>query len=545
MLNKVGKLTFIVCVCSLFLWQNLSFGYSNQWRTEDNELENKYNALGRAEKKLDRYKDALSSLIGKWAGNERKISSNAEVTLSGAFATSATVLATALSKSTPITSVAGGLLTLRKAVDWGMAISASDSYVSAMSTADSAVESAVADIATAYSEYKSQYDRYLGVCAGHQLCRYNGNVASAVYSKSQLDTAVNKSNPGQTRGWYHPTQSPSAETEHSIDPFYDEDEWDMSDLPHDYKCKGSCSDKFRSPYGAFSEHRTSCGTAEKSYIDEYMDIPLLERLTGTISAQDILDGRSVEQGCGRPYYTCDGGKVAEHKERTCAKSAYKNNEDSGLYELVEYTCGRSYRRCMERTFDHHPALPGKTEHSDTPDSSSSGDDDDDDTEQDTQGLQTEQTQTSTPSYHPCGVHETSVSGTHSAAGCGVSGHYVCDGSDHSLQASCTTTNASGQYCTVSSFYACQSHTHVYPAPEPIQVLCRRGGCNDLVDNTDAHWVTCDAGHGYWSCKGSHHGRHRTRTCRFSECRQTWTNCNGGAPICNKPWRKANGKKCWE
>ena len=110
---------------------------------------------------------------------------------------------------------------------------------------------------------------------------------------------------------------------------------------------------------------------------------------------------------------------------------------------------------------------------------------------------------STPSYHTCGVHETSVSGTHSAAGCGVSGHYVCDGSDHSLQASCTTTNASGQYCTVSSFYACQSHTHVY------KVVCRNRYCDELVDDWMEHVVTCRNGHRYWSCLPSHHEYHTT------------------------------------
>ena len=110
---------------------------------------------------------------------------------------------------------------------------------------------------------------------------------------------------------------------------------------------------------------------------------------------------------------------------------------------------------------------------------------------------------STPSYHTCGVHETSVSGTHSAAGCGVSGHYVCDGSDHSLQASCTTTNASGQYCTVSSFYACQTHTHVY------KVVCRNRYCDELVDDWMEHVVTCRNGHRYWSCLPSHHEYHTT------------------------------------
>ncbi|MDE0484640.1 MAG: hypothetical protein OXI67_18845 [Candidatus Poribacteria bacterium] len=68
----------------------------------------------------------------------------------------------------------------------------------------------------------------------------------------------------------------------------------------------------------------------------------------------------------------------------------------------------------------------------------------------------------TPTYHACGVHETWQSGDHSAAGCGTSGHYVCDGSDHSLQARCAETDEYGTRCTVTSCYACDGHSHVYP-----------------------------------------------------------------------------------
>ncbi len=153
----------------------------------------------------------------------------------------------------------------------------------------------------------------------------------------------------------------------------------------------------------------------------------------------------------------------------------------------------------------------------------------------------------TPSYHTCGVHETSVSGDHSAAGCGVSGHYVCDGSDHSLQASCTTTNASGQYCTVSSFYACQSHTHVYPAAPAIS--CGRSGCTQTVSSSTAHQVTCSAGHQYWSCgqyASWHANHHRTRTCRFGKCGQSWQRCSrpssAPTPMCTDPTR--TGERCW-
>ncbi len=134
--------------------------------------------------------------------------------------------------------------------------------------------------------------------------------------------------------------------------------------------------------------------------------------------------------------------------------------------------------------------------------------------------------TPSPSMHACGVHETSVSGDHSAASCGTSGHYNCDGSDHSLQASCTSTDSNGSSCTVTGFYACASpHTHQYPTPDP---------------NT----ATCANGHTYNPNNTSQYNRHRTRTCRYSECGNTWEKCVSNTPKCNKPYRKARGKYCW-
>ena len=50
-------------------------------------------------------------------------------------------------------------------------------------------------------------------------------------------------------------------------------------------------------------------------------------------------------------------------------------------------------------------------------------------------------------FHPCGKHLTSESG------------------DHTLQASCTSTNDQGRSCTVTSFYACDGHSHVYPTTQ--------------------------------------------------------------------------------
>ncbi len=135
---------------------------------------------------------------------------------------------------------------------------------------------------------------------------------------------------------------------------------------------------------------------------------------------------------------------------------------------------------------------------------------------------------SPPSYHACGVHETTVAGSHASASCGESGHYACDSKthtaavcgttghyncdnkNHSMQVSCTIHSP----CEVINFYACDNHD---PA------------------------VTCANGHSYNPTIAGENNMHRTRTCEW--CAQTWEKCVSLAPICNKPYRKRNGLSC--
>ncbi len=152
--------------------------------------------------------------------------------------------------------------------------------------------------------------------------------------------------------------------------------------------------------------------------------------------------------------------------------------------------------------------------------------------------------TPTPSYHACNVHLTTVSG------------------DHSLQSSCSSSNANGN-CTVTSFYACDSHTHAYPTPPPTPtpppppeptppppttVACGAAswtGCTASVSSRTEHKIPSCSGCGnrYWTCSASASNHTDVKTCRYSECRQQWKKC-ASAPVCNKPYRKRNGLKCW-
>ena len=139
---------------------------------------------------------------------------------------------------------------------------------------------------------------------------------------------------------------------------------------------------------------------------------------------------------------------------------------------------------------------------------------------------------STPTYHACGEHETSVSGDHSNGTytCGSHSGYKCQEShDHKTYiSSCTSTDSYGNTCNnTSGYYECSQHTHSYPAMK-----------------------SCDAGHSY---RADHpnvdylNNLHRTRTCRFSGCGNSWQACSivGWSPYCNNAYRKSQGWKCGE
>ena len=182
--------------------------------------------------------------------------------------------------------------------------------------------------------------------------------------------------------------------------------------------------------------------------------------------------------------------------------------------------------------------------------------------------------TSETTMHPCSVHETTVTGDHSwiTPACGDSAHagyacqissdhkttipgwsgpfyecqphtdYPCGHTDptanaayHAPQTSCTQTNANGQSCTVTNFYDCDQHTHVYPAPT---ISCGRSACSQTVSSSTQHSATCASGHSYWTCKPSDAHLHKTRTCIRSGCGQSWLLCTSVKPNClvNSAWK---------
>lgn len=133
----------------------------------------------------------------------------------------------------------------------------------------------------------------------------------------------------------------------------------------------------------------------------------------------------------------------------------------------------------------------------------------------------------TVSYHACGEHETSVSG------------------DHSLQASCSSTDSNGNYCTVTSFYACDGHSHTYPAPPPstpTTVACGGAsytGCSGASSRTEHRVPSCgNCGNSYWTCSQWASRHTISYTCQRTGCGASLTRCQNG------PGRCVNGGYHW-
>ncbi len=119
---------------------------------------------------------------------------------------------------------------------------------------------------------------------------------------------------------------------------------------------------------------------------------------------------------------------------------------------------------------------------------------------------------------------------------GACGHSYTASASYSHRLETCPTNANGDSCTSGSYYVCQSHTHVYPAPT---ITCWRGDCPEVVSDTADHKEACGSGdHSYWprcpdlSIRWWHtRSTHQLRPCgrcgvQFRQCSNTNTCRNG-------------------
>ncbi len=560
MLRKSLYCILIIFVCSVSIFQNICHanitdeeifqGHGQTWNAWDlayKKMDAKYQIMQNNYNTFSGAKSVVEKLISIWKSHHEKLKksqiatvenvTNAFITVIGAIIPGPGTATTTANVVNKLPAAFATYSAAKSAADTFSITFDMDKHQKALSASLSTMDGAFSTLTQTHPVYKRLYNEYLEACANHILIRSTN--FNRVYTAEEIDSAVNTP-PYDTDGWYHGSES---QGEHVI---YARGSWSYSDLPKKYPCEGEGgqndpNDRYRTPSEAFFTHREKCGTAKSfsQLVRESLSTPYLYTTESFIIE---LSRRSVADGCGDEWYSCDSDsddQEREHKERICKIEIPQSGGGTN-------TCGDRFRLCMGHKKDHDESTiwNGKTVHSDTPDSSD--DDDDDSTEQDTQGLQTEQTQTPAPSMHACGVHATSESGDHSwvTPACGDITHagYACQiGSTHTnLQASCTVTNSNGDYCTVTSFYACQYHTHVYPAPPPPTIHCARPGCTDVVSTAYVHQANCaHCSDTIWTCNTSDVARHRLQTCRRDGCGQSWYKCTSAPTCLARPTRT-----CW-
>lgn len=246
---------------------------------------------------------------------------------------------------------------------------------------------------------------------------------------------------------------------------------------------GGCSYRWTMPSDAREAHYARCGTSDDPY-NRWL------------------------KGCYKVYYTCNSSDNARHKPQTCGLSKWIQT----THGWTETACPGDYRKCTQTQMQR----PHSTFFTGVNVTSTCGG-----------------SRPSAPLYHACGVHETSVSGSHSQGTytCGQHYGYKCqESSDHKTYISSCSETKDGKSCTnTSGYYECSPHSHSYPSSR----------------SSSRNTATCSAGHTYNPNNTYSVNLHRDRTCRFSGCGNSWQACSisGWSPYCENAYRKSKGWKC--
>ncbi|MDE0084993.1 MAG: hypothetical protein OXU23_04725, partial [Candidatus Poribacteria bacterium] len=498
MFKTLSFLTLIVCVLSIFIFNNVSFAGDVSDYTYK-QLNIRYKDVKDKETALGAVRTVLGDLNSGWDDEIANMKSNEEVALiTGVGAVISSLVAAASGGSLVPAMYAAWVSKYKSKKAETHRISSAD-YLTAMSSSLSQLDAALAAIETSYTLYKQQHDTYLGVMAPHL-----GRVKSSL-AKASSAGQTSFSHTGNTSG-----------APHSVDPLWGRDHWDMKDLPKSYACKSGnpCMYSYRTPYQALTAHQWTCG-----------------------SDYSIVSHRVP--GCGKKYYKCPNYEIPDyHNTFSCTR--YNMVFKAGESGRVREYCGTNFRYCTNFTYDsygHVATITSAGQCSKLLGAGQSGShnhSNSDDTDTSPGGHRHSEVTETTITY-ACDDHSgvASAASGHVAAGCGNPTHFICDNSDHSAascghvdhfncdgkthqQVQCTETNDAGDQCT-ETYWACANdstptHNHTYPA-----ISCGRNGCTQTVSSSTAHQVTCAAGHQYWTCGQYanwlfHH--HRVKTCKF-------------------------------
>ena len=200
-------------------------------------------------------------------------------------------------------------------------------------------------------------------------------------------------------------------------------------------------------------------------------------------------------GSGHTYFTDVSYTRSRHRDRTCTR------------------CSQTYQNCS----NHSSACQGSRWHTEDPSATPtpspptetpSPPNDNEDTDDDTDDAP-DAPSVPEPTRLKCG-HLSTAEG------------------NHIKQASCTSQDSNGNYCTATGFYQCRHTSHTYPAPPPPPTVVCPADSWTNCDGTTSHASTCTGGHTYYTC-GTANAWHQDRTC--TRCSQTYQNCGNSATAC--------------
>ncbi len=550
--RKLFYITCIICLLSICVWVTLTHTYPDsddtKWETAKQDLDIAYEDLDGLKTKFAEVRDAAQTLSKDWEKNRDEIRKGTSVTVSGAAGALIGMVATAYSGGAGavvyLPSIFQGWLATKSGIKTTNEIKKGPAYAQAMSTAISALDAVLLEIDAAYAKYTDKYDVYLEIMASHDggLTR-RGEVR--VYTKDEVYAAVNVRDAegrhdhinAKTSGWYHPwanDDTPSAETpSQSVRVHRPKKHWGFEDITRSFTCLGDCGLTFDIPISSHAlsppvrcpqmrqfTHETTkekklfqC-TVELDYSCD-IHIHLFEPDSGyDDNEMSTPPGLSPDNGS----YTASAGDT--HEANLVTSEAYyyvywyvASPSDSGLGTLVEtdegYSTGTETEASLSYTFASDAVSGAWTITA-------------------VSKRYSDLSQGSTRSYTVT-VSSSSTGGSNSITYvCGVHSGPASEASSHAVQATCSETNANGDSCTVTGFYACQTHTHQFPDPN----LCPAVGCNVRIntDNAADHaLVTCTGNTGkscrqeYYKCQAYNH---RWVTCQRGVSCPSYTHGSG-------------------
>ncbi|MXV76410.1 hypothetical protein F4Z99_19330 [Candidatus Poribacteria bacterium] len=243
---------------------------------------------------------------------------------------------------------------------------------------------------------------------------------------------------------------------------------------------GSCGLSWSSPSMARTVHYARCGTSDDLY------------------------------GCNVVYYTCNSSGKARHQPQDCGLYKWKKT----THGWTETICPGDYRKCTYIARSHSTLVTGvNTTSKCGPGDGSSP--------QTVNNNNNNGNSGSTPTMLACGVHSVGTSG------------------DHSLQASCSSVDSNGTFCSVTSFYACSDHSHEYFVDSTPACSDCATGCSNCPSSGDGSGgdpggsgsPTCS------SCSGSYdptdpdsYTNHQSVTC--IGCGASFTGCTNDEWSCS-------------